>query len=99
MHKSFLELSHTELAKGIPPEILQSMKERFDRVLVASQNRGTKLEYLEIKYRLLAFIVMAEKKLQSWTVKYGNQESVELLLANYKVRKEKRKLFKIRNVF
>ncbi|XP_038074821.1 nesprin-1-like [Patiria miniata] len=85
VHKTFLELSRTELAENVPPTIFQDMSERFNRVLAASQNRGTKLEYLEMKYRLLAFIVMAEKQLQAWTVKYGNKESVVTLLKNYKV--------------
>ncbi|XP_022095661.1 nesprin-1-like [Acanthaster planci] len=85
VHKTFLELSRTQLAEGVPPTIFQDMSERFERVLAASQDRGTKLEYLEMKYRLLAFVVMAEKKLQAWTVKYGSRESVALLLENYKV--------------
>lgn len=44
-----------------------------------------KLEFWELKYRLLAFLVLAESKLKSWIIKYGRRESVELLLENYMV--------------
>lgn len=38
---------------------------------------------MELKYRLLALLVLAESKLKSWIIKYGRRESVELLLQNY----------------
>lgn len=42
-----------------------------------------KMEFLELKYRLLSLLVLAESKLKSWIIKYGRRESVELLLQNY----------------
>lgn len=44
-----------------------------------------KMEFLELKYRLLSLLVLAESKLKSWIIKYGRRESVELLLQNYVV--------------
>ena len=42
-----------------------------------------KMEFLELKYRLLSLLVLAESKLKSWIIKYGGRDSVELLLQNY----------------
>ena len=42
-----------------------------------------KLEFWEMKYRLMAFLILAESKLKTWIVKYGRRDSVELLLQNY----------------
>lgn len=42
-----------------------------------------KMEFLELKYRLLSLLVLAESKLKSWIIKYGRRETVELLLKNY----------------
>lgn len=44
-----------------------------------------KLEFCEMKYRLMAFLLLAESKLKSWIVKYGRRDSVELLLQSYLV--------------
>lgn len=41
------------------------------------------MEFLELKYRLLSLLVLAESKLKSWIIKYGRRESVELLLQSY----------------
>lgn len=42
-----------------------------------------KMEFLELKYRLLSLLVLAESKLKSWIIKYGRRDSVQLLLQNY----------------
>ena len=39
-----------------------------------------------MKYRLMAFLILAESKLKSWIIKYGHRESVEKMLHNYVVR-------------
>lgn len=44
-----------------------------------------KLEFWEMKYRLMAFLMLAESKLKSWIIKYGRRDSVELLLQTYLV--------------
>lgn len=38
-----------------------------------------------MKYRLMAFLMLAESKLKSWIIKYGRRDSVELLLQSYLV--------------
>lgn len=43
------------------------------------------MEFWEIKYRLMAFLILAESKLKSWIIKYGRRDSVELLLQSYLV--------------
>uniref|UniRef100_A0A3B4WAX2 Nesprin-1 spectrin repeats region domain-containing protein n=1 Tax=Seriola lalandi dorsalis TaxID=1841481 RepID=A0A3B4WAX2_SERLL len=67
----------------VPPEQLQDMAERFNFVSTSSYAHLIKLEFWEIKYRLMAFLVLAESKLKSWIIKYGRRDSVELLLQSY----------------
>lgn len=42
-----------------------------------------KMEFLENKHHMQAFLTLAESKVKSWIIKYGRQESVELILQNY----------------
>ena len=46
-----------------------------------------------MKYRLLAFLVLAEAKLQAVTVKLGEQEEVEAMLVDYRNFMEEQRLF------
>lgn len=43
------------------------------------------MEYLEYHHHMQAFLSLAESKLKSWIIKYGRQESVEMMLHNYVV--------------
>lgn len=43
----------------------------------------TKMEFLENKHHMQAFLTLAESKVKSWIIKYGRHESVELILQNY----------------
>lgn len=56
---------------------------RFNFVSTSSHAHLIKLEFWEIKYRLMAFLILAESKLKSWIIKYGRRDSVELLLQSY----------------
>nr|XP_054759290.1 nesprin-1-like [Lytechinus pictus] len=69
--------------QDIPQSMLDCMAERFIVVMETKDSHRWHLEYEEIKYRLLAFVVMAEKKLQAWTVKYGDAQEVKRLLQSY----------------
>lgn len=44
-----------------------------------------RMEYLEYHHHMQAFLSLAESKLKSWIIKYGRQESVEMMLHNYVV--------------
>uniref|UniRef100_A0A6I8NCW5 Spectrin repeat containing nuclear envelope protein 1 n=1 Tax=Ornithorhynchus anatinus TaxID=9258 RepID=A0A6I8NCW5_ORNAN len=83
--KVFQEIYRTRSVNGvpIPPEQLEDMAERFNIVSSTSELHLKKMEFLELKYRLLSLLVLAESKLKSWIIKYGRRESVELLLQNY----------------
>lgn len=59
---------------------------RFNFVSTSSHVHLIKFEFWEMKYRLMAFLMLAESKLKSWIIKYGRRDSVELLLQNYIVR-------------
>ncbi|XP_044531402.1 nesprin-1-like [Gracilinanus agilis] len=83
--KAFHEIHRTRSVNGVPvpPEQLEDMAERFNFVSSASELHLMKMEFLELKYRLLSLLVLAESKLKSWIIKYGRRETVELLLQNY----------------
>lgn len=67
----------------VPPEQLHDMAERFNFVSTSSHSHLIKMEFWEMKYRLMAFLMLAESKLKSWIIKYGRRDSVELLLQSY----------------
>ncbi|XP_027759675.1 nesprin-1 isoform X4 [Empidonax traillii] len=83
--KAFHEIHRTRSVNGVPvpPDQLEDMADRFNFVVSSSELHLLKMEFLELKYRLLSLLVLAESKLKSWIIKYGRRESVELLLQNY----------------
>ncbi|XP_072030747.1 nesprin-1-like [Amphiura filiformis] len=87
VHRNFLHIKQSGGRVGsekVPEPILDNMALRFEDLIPAAERKQVKLEYLEKKYKLLSFIVMAEKKLQSWTVKYKTKETVVEVLETYK---------------
>ncbi|KAH3846188.1 hypothetical protein DPMN_088486 [Dreissena polymorpha] len=68
----------------IPAPLMDNLHQRLTRVCTMAPQRERRLEYEEIQYQLLAFLVTSENKLKIWTVKYGHQPKVEALLADYK---------------
>lgn len=42
-----------------------------------------KMEFLENKHLMQAFLTLAESKIKLWIIKYGRRESVELMLHDY----------------
>lgn len=58
---------------------------RMNFVSTSSSIHLAKMEFLENKHHMQAFLTLAESKLKSWIIKYGRQESVELMLHNYVV--------------
>ncbi|KAH3846241.1 hypothetical protein DPMN_088540, partial [Dreissena polymorpha] len=68
----------------IPAPQMDNLHQRLTRVCTMAPQRERRLEYEEMKYQLLAFLVASENKLKIWTVKYGHQPKVEMLLADYK---------------
>ena len=69
----------------IPPPQLENLHTRLQTVCKQAPQRERRLEFEECKYQLLAYLVASESKLQQWSVKYGLQESVEAMLADYQV--------------
>lgn len=58
---------------------------RMNFISTSSSIHLAKMEFLENKHHMQAFLSLAETKLKSWIIKYGRQESVELMLHNYVV--------------
>ncbi|CAB1447009.1 unnamed protein product [Pleuronectes platessa] len=77
----------------VPPDQLQDMAERINFVSISSSVHLAKMEFLENKHNMQAFLSLAETKLKSWIIKYGRQESVELMLDNYVSFVEKQHFF------
>ncbi|CAM9192469.1 unnamed protein product, partial [Lampetra planeri] len=77
----------------LPPDQLQDMAERMNFVSTSSSVHLAKLEFLERKHLMQAFLCLAESKLKSWIIEYGRQESVEVMLHNYVFFVEKQHLF------
>lgn len=69
----------------LPAPQIENLYQRLQVVATMAPKRERRLEYEEMKYQLLAYLVASENKLKIWTVKYGRQESVEELLADYTV--------------
>jgi len=69
----------------LPPPQMENLHQRLQRVGTMAPQRERRLEYETMKYQLLAYLVASENKLKIWTVKYGRQESVEELMADYNV--------------
>ena len=86
-NQEFGEIKRTGTCDGqvLPKQQLDNMDKRFNTLTKKCDSVQQKLEYEELRYRLLAFLVVAEAKLKSWTVKYGHQEDVELMLQDYTV--------------
>ncbi|XP_019623005.1 PREDICTED: nesprin-1-like [Branchiostoma belcheri] len=93
--QAFQDVKAVGRVKGetIPQEQVKDLDGRLIKLASDSQHRFIQLQYLEYKYRLLAFLVMGETKLKSWTIKYGKQEHVEQLLKNYMEFIHKKKFF------
>lgn len=58
---------------------------RLNFVSTSSSVHLARMEYLEYQHHMQAFLTLAESKLKSWIIKYGRQESVEMMLHNYVV--------------
>uniref|UniRef100_A0A3B3XFV9 Calponin-homology (CH) domain-containing protein n=1 Tax=Poecilia mexicana TaxID=48701 RepID=A0A3B3XFV9_9TELE len=67
----------------VPQDQLQDMAERMNFVSTSSSVHLARMEFLENKHHMQAFLTLAESRLKSWIIKYGHQESVELMLRNY----------------
>ncbi|XP_035824390.1 nesprin-1 [Aplysia californica] len=62
---------------------IEHLSKRLETVTMLSTVRQNRLDYTHMRYKLLAFLVVAEAKLNQWTAKYGPQEAVEELLVDY----------------
>ena len=64
---------------------MESMATRFETVATQSSLLHKQLVFEESHYRLLSFLAVAEAKLRLWTAKFGFQDDVVALLADYQV--------------
>lgn len=60
-----------------------SIFSRMNFVSTSCSLHLAKMEFLENKHKMQAFLSVAESKIKSWIIKYGRQESVGLMLDDY----------------
>uniref|UniRef100_A0A3Q3XGZ9 Calponin-homology (CH) domain-containing protein n=1 Tax=Mola mola TaxID=94237 RepID=A0A3Q3XGZ9_MOLML len=95
-HQQVFQRIHKDRSVGgvpVPPDQLQDMAERMDFVSTSCSIHLAKMEFLESKHHMQAFLTLAESKVKSWIIKYGRQESVEMMLRNYASFVEKQHFF------
>ena len=71
------------MGQVLPREQLDDMGRRLHVVATREPPLRQRFEVEEIKFRLLAFVVTVETNLRKWTVKYGYQPEVEVMLSDY----------------
>ncbi|CAH1403532.1 unnamed protein product [Nezara viridula] len=72
---------------------LDIMARRLNEIGPKAAVRRIRLKFLEHKCCLIAFMVLTENKVKSWTVKYGNEQKVQQLLDQYKNFVSRNKIF------
>ncbi|GAA6085199.1 nesprin-1 isoform X2, partial [Tachysurus ichikawai] len=85
-HQQTFQRVHRDRSVGgvaVSAEQLQDMAERLNYVSTSSHVHLSKLEFWELRYRMLDFLSLGESKLKSWIIKYGRRETTELLLQSY----------------
>ncbi|RXG70198.1 Nesprin-2, partial [Armadillidium vulgare] len=104
-HKSFFMKTQSMIAafenvKGSPeinsvsPKIIEYMQSRLYTIKPRAAQRKLRLQYLEHKYCLVAFLILVEAKLKTWAIKYGKEEEVQKILDQYRNFVAEKNLFK-----
>ncbi|MEQ2294229.1 hypothetical protein AMECASPLE_001811, partial [Ameca splendens] len=76
-HQQIFQRIHKDRSVDSVPVPQDQLQDIAERVHLA------RMEFLENKHHMQAFLTLAESRLKSWIIKYGNHESVELMLNNY----------------
>ncbi|TNM94661.1 hypothetical protein fugu_017420 [Takifugu bimaculatus] len=95
-HQQVFQRIHNDRSvNGVPvcPDQLQDLAERMNFVSMSCNAHFAKMKFLENKHQMQAFLTVAESKVKSWIIKYGRQESVQLILQSYVSFVEKQHFF------
>lgn len=84
VRQKFQTLSKT-MQSQVPAEQLADVEQRINKVNQDEPDIYRKLEFFELKSRIQSYFVVCERKLKFWTEKFGKQEEVAELLADYTV--------------
>lgn len=71
--------------KPIPPDMVQRTARRLKEVSTQAQFRHRQLDYEQLKYTMLAFLVNTEEKLKLWSKKLAQEADVKASLDDYNV--------------
>ncbi|XP_059468655.1 muscle-specific protein 300 kDa isoform X2 [Neocloeon triangulifer] len=84
VQSKFESALRSTLTQSVPQVQLDDIASRLDAVGPMAAERRVKLKFLEHKCCLIAFLHLTENKLRAWTVKYGYEDRVQVLLDQYK---------------
>lgn len=87
MKQTFSRVKKAGVCQGkfIPPDMSQRTTRRLKEVSVQAQFRHRQLDYEQLRYTLLAFLVNTEAKLKLWTKKLAREQDVQQVLNDYTV--------------
>ena len=78
---------------GVSIGQIQDIAERLQALPERAGHRACRLRFLEHKCCILAFLDLTESKLKSWSVRYGTEETIILMLEQYRAFVSRNKLF------
>lgn len=78
---------------GVSPQHLQDIASRLNALPEREVERAARLRFLEHKCCILAFLDLTESKLKAWSARYGPEETIVLMLEQYRAFVSRNKLF------
>ena len=72
-------------AQNVPKEQLADMDQRMNVIYQREPEVYRKLEYLELRHRILVYFLLTERRLRLWTDKFGTATEVEDMNTDYQV--------------
>ncbi len=95
MRQSFDEalVHQRENASEVSTEQLNDIAARFQVLPQRIAQRSCRLRFLEHKCCILAFLDLTDAKLKGWSVRYGTEEVILVMLEQYKAFVSRNKLF------
>lgn len=80
-------------ATTVPPLQIQDIGQRLSVLPQKAAQRASRLRFLEHKCCILAFLDLTDNKLKAWSVRYGTEETIALMLEQYRAFVSRNKLF------
>jgi hypothetical protein len=87
MRKAFNKIKQDGKINGvdIPKDQLDDLGKRISKVVLVAPHVLKKIEYEEVKHRLLGLLDGTDEKLNVWSDRYGSEDEVGDMMDDYKV--------------